>query len=276
MYNIEEIKNTIIQGDTLEVLKQFPSESIDMIVTSPPYWNLRDYGEDKQLGKEIDPKDYINSLKKIFDECSRVLKNEGTLWVNIGDSYFRNGGKSKKNDNAKVGNTKKGIQKGNCKVPKGYKEKSMALIPERFVIMMSDSGWIVRNKIIWNKPNAMPQPVKDRFVNDYENIYLFSKNKKYYFNMLKENITGKERIKRTVWFINTKNNFRKSIHIAPYPEELVYNCIDAGCPDNGIVLDIFMGSGTTGVVAKKQNKNYIGIELNKEYIEIANNRIKSI
>lgn len=266
-------KNFIYHGDALNILKTFPSESIDMCVTSPPYWGLRDYGEDKQLGHETDPKEYIKNLCDIFDEVKRVLKKDGTLWVNIGDSYFRNGGKNKgKNENANVGNTKKGIQRGNCKVPNGYLEKSLALIPQRFVLEMSDRGWIVRNEIIWHKPNAMPQPLNDRFVCDYESIFLFSKQKKYKFNKQMENITGKDRIKRCVWSINTKGN-RKISHIAPFPEELVSICVKSGSNENDIVLDPFMGSGTTGVVAVLQNKYYIGIELNDEYLKMANDRI---
>ena len=289
MYDIEKIKNTIIQGDTLSVLKEFPNESIDMIITSPPYWNLRDYGEDKQLGLEYTTKEYINSLYTIFEESKRVLKNEGTLWINIRDTYS------------------KGIKRS------GVKNKSLSMIPERLAIKMIDNGWILRNTIIWHKPNAMPDSCKNRFTMDYEYLYMFSKQEKYYFKTQYEPYTSvhgkdsntiskkekelldtkmvrhggegstlnkpsmwnpKGRIKRTTWDINTKPF--KGSHFAPYPEELIECPIDAGCPENGIVLDIFMGSGTTGVVAKKQNKNYIGIELNRDYIEIANNRINKI
>lgn len=276
MYNIEDIKNKIIQGNSFDILKQLPSNSIDMCVTSPPYWGLRDYNIDSILGTEIDPQEYIKNLCDIFDEVKNVIKDDGTLWVNISDSYFRNGGKSKgKNEKAKVGNTRNGIQKGNCKVPKGYLEKSLALIPQRFAIEMSNRGWIIRNQIIWHKPNAMPQPVKDRLVNDYEVIFLFSKQKKYKFNILKENITGVERIRRTTWDINTKPN-KTLCHIAPFPEELIEPCILGGSNESDTILDIFMGSGTTGVVAKRLNRNYIGIDLNSEYIEIAEDRLKEI
>ena len=289
MYNIEEIKNTIIQGNTLDVLKEIPSESVDMIITSPPYWNLRDYGEDKQLGLEYTTKEYINSLYTIFEESKRVLKNEGTLWINIRDTYS------------------KGVKRS------GVKNKSLSMIPERLAIKMIDNGWILRNTIIWHKPNAMPDSCKNRFTMDYEYLYMFSKQEKYYFKTQYEPYTSvhgkdsntiskkekelldtkmvrhggegstlnkpsmwnpKGRIKRTTWDINTKPF--KGSHFAPYPEELIECPLDAGCPENGIVLDIFMGSGTTGVVAKKQNKNYIGIELNRDYIDIANNRINKI
>ena len=289
MHDIEKIKNTIIQGDTLNILKEFPNESVDMIITSPPYWNLRDYGEDKQLGLEYTTKEYIDSLYTIFEESKRVLKNEGTLWINIRDTYS------------------KGIKRS------GVKNKSLSMIPERLAIKMIDNGWILRNTIIWHKPNAMPDSCKNRFTMDYEYLYMFSKQEKYYFKTQYEPYTSvhgkdsntiskkekelldtkmvrhggegstlnkpsmwnpKGRIKRTTWDINTKPF--KGSHFAPYPEELIECPIDAGCPENGIVLDIFMGSGTTGVVAKKQNKNYIGIELNRDYIDIANNRINKI
>ena len=260
-----------------------------MIITSPPYWNLRDYGEDKQLGLEYTTKEYINSLYTIFEESKRVLNNEGTLWINIRDTYS------------------KGIKRS------GVKNKSLSMIPERLAIKMIDNGWILRNTIIWHKPNAMPDSCKNRFTMDYEYLYMFSKQEKYYFKTQYEPYTSvhgkdsntiskkekelldtkmvrhggegstlnkpsmwnpKGRIKRTTWDINTKPF--KGSHFAPYPEELIECPIDAGCPENGIVLDIFMGSGTTGVVAKKQNKNYIGIELNRDYIDIANNRINKI
>lgn len=202
------------------------------------------------------------------------MKNNGTLWVNIADSYFRNGGKSKgKNNKAKVGNTKNGIQKGNCKVPNGYMEKSLVLIPQRFVVEISQRGWIVRNQIIWNKPNAMPQPVSDRFVNDYEVIFLFSKAKIYNFNLLKENITGNQRIKRTTWTINTKPN-KKLSHIAPFPCELVEPCILAGSKENDTILDPFIGSGTTAIACMNTNRNYIGFEISKEYCKLAEKRIE--
>lgn len=289
MYNIEEIKNTIIQGDVLEVLKKIPSDSVDMCITSPPYWNLRDYGEDKQLGLENTTKEYIENLYSVFCEAKRVLKDEGTLWINIRDTYS------------------KGIKKS------GVRSKSLSMIPERLAIKMIDNDWILRNTIIWHKPNAMPDSCKNRFTMDYEYLYMFSKQEKYYFKTQYEPYTSshgkdsnkvskkeeellktkmvrhggegstlnkpsmwnpKGRIKRTTWDINTKPF--KGNHFAPYPEELINCPIDAGCPTNGVVLDMFMGSGTTGVVAKKQNKNYIGIELNREYIDIANKRILEV
>ena len=281
----------IYQGDTLEVLKQFPSESIDMCITSPPYWNMRDYGDKNQLGLEYTTNEFIDNLYNVFHEIKRVLKDEGSLWINIRDTYS------------------KGVKR--C----GVKNKSLSMIPERLIIKLLDDGWILRNDIIWHKPNAMPDSCKNRFTVDYEHLYfLTKKDKGYYFKtqyepytsnikdkkdsinnndkdkrsalikskMVRHGANGttlnspskwsdKGRIKRTTWSINTKSY--KEAHFATYPTELIECPIDAGCPECGIVLDPFMGSGTTGVVAKKQGKHYVGIELNKEYIEIANNRI---
>lgn len=277
MYNIEDIKNTILNGDVIETLKKIPSQSIDMIITSPPYWSLRDYDNEHQMGQETTFKEYINKLIDIFNECYRVLKDEGTCWVNIGDTYSSNN-------------------------KTGVKKQSLIGIPDRFKIQMIDNGWLCRNEIIWHKPNAMPSSAKTRFNNDYEKLYFFTKNDKYYFEQQKEpnkdSYNGKrgssrtrkkmqsamrdtsdvvkvytERNVRTVWSINTKPF--KGKHFAVFPEELIITPIKAGCPEQGIVLDIFMGSGTTGVVAKKLNRNYIGIELNSEYVEIAEERIKN-
>lgn len=286
--------NKIYQGDVLEVLKTMPSESIDMCVTSPPYWNMRDYNENGQLGLEYTTEEFIDNLYNIFHEIKRVLKDEGSLWINIRDTYS------------------KGIKK--C----GVKNKSLSMIPERLIIKLLDDGWILRNDIIWHKPNAMPDSCKNRFTVDYEHLYfLTKKDKGYYFKTQYEPYTSdikkkkdrvdtnnedkrsklieskmvrhggngttlnnpskwsnKGRIKRTTWSINTKPF--KEAHFAVYPEELIECPIDAGCPEGGVVLDPFMGSGTTGVVAKKQNKNYIGIELNEEYIKIAEKRINEI
>lgn len=272
--------NKIIQGNALDVLKTFDSNSINMCVTSPPYWGLRDYKHNEQLGQESTPEEYINNLCNIFDEVYRVLKSDGTLWVNIGDTYV-----SKKH---KLSN---------------YKNKSLALIPHLFVIEMCKRGWICRNDIIWHKPNAMPSPVTDRFTVDFEYIFLFVKQEKYYFEQQKEpnkdsyngkRGSSKTRTKlesamkgdisdkrknyemrniRTTWSINTKPF--KEAHFATYPDDLITTPILAGCPVNGIVLDPFIGSGTTAIVSLSLNRNFIGIELVEDSINIANARIST-
>lgn len=293
MYNIEDIKNKILNGDVLEQLKMIPDSSIDMCITSPPYWNMRDYDNERQIGLEYSSKDFVDNLKTIFKEVQRVLKDDGTCWINIRDTYS------------------KGVNKS------GVKNKSLCMIPERLCIGMLDDGWILRNDIIWHKPNAMPDSCKNRFTVDYEHMYFFAKSYPYKFNAQYEpfttnnkvNTLKKEsnentkqerlikskmvrhgsdgstlndpskwskngRIKRTTWSINTKPC--KEAHFAVFPEELILTPILAGTNEADIVLDIFMGSGTTGVVAKKLNRNYIGIELNKNYIDIANNRISKL
>lgn len=273
--------NKIIQGSALDVLKTLDSESVNCIMTSPPYWALRDYGVEGQLGLEPTFQEYINKLCDIFDEGKRVLIKDGTCWVNLGDSYFGSG-KGKMSD------------------------KSLCNIPARFSIEMQNRGWILRNVIVWHKPNCMPSSVKDRFTVDFEYLFFFVKNKKYWFEtqyepMLldsrkreKGRFTGRNaqnewtatgyklpdskrgqqlgRNKRAVWKITTKP-FREA-HFATYPEALCETPIKAGCPIGGIVLDPFFGAGTTGLVALKQNKKFIGIELNPEYIKIAEARIK--
>ncbi len=321
--------NRIMRGDALGELKKFPDESIDCLVTSPPYWALRDYGVKGQLGLEKNFEEYIAKLCDIFNEVKRVLKNTGTCWVNIGDTYsgsHQGYGKnsldrllSKENENlgsvkSYLGKYKHAINQAPPSSKTSVANKSLCLIPFRFAIEMVNRGWILRNTIIWWKPSCMPSSVKDRFTVDFEYLLFFVKNKKYWFEQqyepLKESslsrakynsyssktdkgihggmnlknqlkvfekinkgeLTGRN--KRCVWRISTRP-FRGS-HFAVFPEDLVETPIKAGCPKNGIVLDPFMGSGTTAVVAKKLGRNYLGIELNPKYIEMAKRRIKAV
>jgi len=303
--------NKIICGDCLEVLKTLPDESIDMCMTSPPYWALRDYGVKGQLGLEPTFQEYITKLCDIFDEVKRVLKREGTCWVNMGDTYGGSGAGTTKNaDTSKyIENSKQVyvLPNGTARASK-MPSKCLLQIPNRFAIEMTNRGWILRNEIIWYKPNCMPSSVKDRFTVDFEKIFFFTKNKKYWFETQLEDAieiysetrakrpetskmkaiysSGKpsgnfttnklrpdnKRNKRTVWRINTKPY--KEAHFATYPPELCETPIKAGCPKGGIVLDPFFGAGTTGLVAKGLGRNYLGIELNPEYIKIAEERLK--
>lgn len=372
--------NKIYLGNTLDVLKTFPDESINCCVTSPPYWALRDYGtdgviwdgdpdcehewesntqkmaggmisyrerlqrdaglntskyignhEDKnkdvvsnlcnkcgawkgQLGLEPDFNLYIKHLCDIFDEVKRVLRKDGTCWVNLGDTYSsgQKGGGGKNSEKVKI----KGQENFQSFEPRdfdcgGLPDKSLCNIPSRFSIEMQNRGWILRNKIIWHKPNCMPSSVTDRFTVDFEEIFFFVKNKKYWFEQqfephtrlwdesnggnLKESSTwakdakalqkgqhkGKYplpnengRNKRTVWKIPTQP-FPEA-HFAVFPEALVETPIKAGCPKDGIVLDPFMGSGTVALKALKENRNFIGIEINPDYIDMAYNRIRPL
>lgn len=322
MNNIE--KNTIINGNSLEVLKSLPDNSIDCCVTSPPYYALRDYGCDGQIGLEETPEKYIESLCDVFSEVRRVLTPKGTLWLNIGDSYNGN----------KVGNTEvvknKKVSESNDfhkKLWGGAKPKDLIGIPWMLAFALRSQSWYLRQDIIWHKPNPMPESVTDRCTKSHEYIFLMSKSQKYYFDYeaIQEEATSSDkprvfgannqkgtlrndigrvykprtkncqydgqrpnsmhlkreagmsdevypvRNKRDVWQVNTKPC--KEAHFATYPFELIKPCILAGCPENGIVLDPFMGSGTTAIVARSLNRNYLGVELNPEYIKIAHKRL---
>jgi DNA modification methylase len=309
--------NKIYQGDSLEVLKTFPDESINCCMTSPPYWALRDYGVDGQLGLEPTFTQYINKLCDIFDEVKRVLRKDGTCWVNIGDTYNAHStGKGNVGGIDKDNKLIQDIQAGNNRKIQ-LPDKSLCNIPSRFSIEMQNRGWILRNVIIWHKPNCMPSSIKDRFTVDFEYLFFFVKSKKYWFETQYEphktqekrpdgavrcrtyGYTGKYcskeemlqwnknediihganayspqgRNKRTVWKITTKPF--KEAHFATFPEALCETPLKAGCPIDGIVLDPFFGAGTTGLVALKQNKKYVGIELNPEYIKIAEKRLET-
>lgn len=317
MIDIE--KNTIINGNSLEVLKSLPDNSIDCCVTSPPYYALRDYGCDGQIGLEETPEKYIEMLCDVFSEVRRVLTPQGTLWLNIGDSYNGN----------KVGNTEvvknKKVSESNDfrkKLWSGAKPKDLIGIPWMLAFALRSQGWYLRQDIIWHKPNPMPESVTDRCTKSHEYIFLLSKSQRYYFDheAIQEEATSSDkprvfgannqkgtlrndigrvykprtkncqydgqqpnsgagitdeiypvRNKRDVWQVNTKPC--KEAHFATYPFELIKPCILAGCPEDGIVLDPFMGSGTTAIVARSLNRNYLGIELNPEYIKIANKRL---
>ena len=294
----------IMQGDSLEVLKTLPDESVDCAITSPPYWALRDYGCEGQLGLEPTFQEYVDKLCNIFDEVKRVLKKEGTCWVNIGDTY--NGNKEGKTDNKVcdyLKNTTTNLHKKKGDLP----DKCLCQIPSRFAIEMTNRGWILRNEIIWYKPNAMPSSVKDRFTVDFEKVFFFVKNKKYWFEQQLEKSIWFEKDKRAItggitksgksitsegnqYQINKSGSFRKDgnrnkrcvwqiptkpfkeAHFAVFPPTLVEPMIQAGCPENGIVLDPFIGSGTVAQVATLHRRNWIGIELNPEYIKLADKR----
>jgi site-specific DNA-methyltransferase (adenine-specific) len=258
---------------------------------------------DEQLGLETNFNDYINRLCDIFDEVKRVLTKDGTCWVNLGDTYSNTGASGSptkwKTVPDEVFKTKREL---------GVVEKSLLQIPSRFAIEMTNRGWILRNELIWHKPSCMPSSAKDRFTVDFEKIFFFTKSKKYYFKQQFENIAnstlnraafhigenynnkGKEnktvqglgklvlnksnpdgRNKRAVWSINTQPY--AEAHFAVYPLDLLKTPIDAGCPENGVILDPFLGSGTTAEAALLSGRKFIGIELNKDYIEIANNRL---
>ena len=269
----------ILQGNCLETLSSLEEKSVNTCVTSPPYWGLRDYGTDDQLGLEETPEKFVENLVNVFREVRRVLRDDGTVWLNLGDSYLSN--------------------------------KQLGGIPWRVAFALQADGWYLRQDIIWSKPNPMPEMVKDRCTKAHEYIFLLSKLAKYYYNneAIKEDakrpnkkqtfggkkareniiekgdprfrngheqwgreiITTTERNKRSVWSIPTASY--SVAHFATYPPELIKPCILAGCPEGGTVLDPFGGSGTTAQVASNLNRNAILCELNPEYVEIAKGRL---
>ena len=281
---------TILCGDALEQLRTLEPDSVHTCVTSPPYYNLRDYGMAGQIGAEATPEEYIENLVKVFREVQRVLRPNGTLWINIGDSYAtRSGAQPPTNTRNIHGHTAK-------QLPAGYKYKDLMGIPWMLAFALRTDGWHLRQDIIWAKANCMPESVRDRCTKSHEYIFLLSKSDRYYFDaaaisepIAEINVTrylksfgGKgyrnevpnlRRNKRDVWIIGT-GGF-KGAHFAVFPEKLVEPCILAGCPEGGLVLDPFAGSGTTGVVAKHLARNFIGIELNPEYCRMADERIRA-
>lgn len=307
----KDLLNTITCCDCLEGMKKLDDKSVDCVVTSPPYWALRDYGVKGQLGLEPTFQEYIDKLCNIFDEAHRVLKKTGTCWVVIGDTYGGSGAgawQNKPNDakSKEVYTLPYGKSSGS-KMRGTPQDKCLLQIPSRFAIEMCNRGWILRNTIIWHKPNCMPSSVSDRFTVDFEYVFFFTKNKRYYFEqrfeptiepyseqrakrpetskMKADYITGKAgnftynklrpqgRNKRCVWNINTKPF--SGAHFAVFPEALIEPMIEAGCPKDGIVLDPFIGSGTTAVVCKLTGRNYIGFEMSQDYCDIAEKRVKS-
>ena len=304
--------NKIHCGDSKQVLKTMPDGIANCCVTSPPYWGLRDYGVEGQLGLEKTPEEYVAKMVEIFREVRRVLKDDGTLWLNLGDSYAGNCSRASNNGRAGFGNPREGLVN---RTGGGLKSKDLVGIPWMVAFALRADGWYLRSDIIWHKPNAMPESVTDRPTKAHEYIFLFSKSPKYHYDhkAIKEQCSesnikdfkrrktldnkgkGKgtceearpdlcrgrdaympkdfKRNKRTVWAVTTKPF--KGAHFAVFPPDLIEPCILAGCPEGGVVLDPFMGSGTTALVAQKHNRNWIGIDLNQQYIdEIAMPRIQ--
>lgn len=306
-------------GDALEQLRTLESGSVYTCVTSPPYFGLRDYGSAGQIGAENTPEEYIEKLVHVFREVRRVLRVDGTLWLNIGDSYATKTGRCVPGllEKNAYGKQSKGT-------PGGYKHKDLIGIPWMLAFSLRTDGWYLRQDIIWQKPNAMPESVTDRCTKSHEYIFLLAKSDRYYFDhvAIKEphnsckndavagsrgafgpqqtrlrgsgNLQKKYRPtpgekhlggnipysgeselrnKRDVWTVATRGC--KGNHFAVFPEQLIEPCILAGCPKGGTVLDPFTGSGTTGAAAKRLHRNFIGVEINPEYWEMAKGRISA-
>jgi len=260
-------KIDILLGNALDVVDTLPDESIQSVVTSPPYWGLRDYGEDEQLGLESTPEKYVENLVLLFDKIKRVLKEDGTVWINIGDCYVGQSWSGSGN----VGSDLKGRRSAKHKKQgDNLKPKDLVGIPWMLAFAMREAGWYLRSDIIWAKPNPVPEPVKDRPTRAHEFIFLLSKNKKYYYNYeeAKEvNKDGTSKNARDVWWI-TPRQYRGE-HVAVFPFELPERCIKSSTKEGDVVLDPFVGSGTVCEVAHKLQRDSIGIELNERYFNIA-------
>jgi len=299
---------SIITGDCIEGMRTLPDASVHCCVTSPPYWGLRDYGHGEQIGLEQTPDAYVAKMVDVFREVRRVLRDDGTLWLNLGDSY---------SGSASTGGTGKetaytGPRSLPTKRADGLKPKDLVGIPWRVAFALQADGWYLRQDIIWHKPNPMPESVTDRCTKAHEYIFLMAKSARYYYDAeaIKEECTpdmqrraaaghtrggnGKVdasrgdvdtlrgehskaidvsngRNRRSVWTVTTKPY--SGAHFATFPPKLIEPCILAGCPEGGTVLDPFTGSGTTAVVALNNGRNFVGTELNPDYVKLAEDRI---
>jgi site-specific DNA-methyltransferase (adenine-specific)/site-specific DNA-methyltransferase (cytosine-N4-specific) len=262
----------IIQDDALNALAQYSENTFQCCVTSPPYWGLRDYGIENQIGAEMVLADYLHKLVLIFREVYRVLVPDGTLWLNIGDSYT-SGGRTWRDSDKK--NKGRGMSY-RAPTPVGLKPKDLVGVPWRLAFALQADNWHLRSDIIWNKPNCQPESVKDRPTRSHEYLFLLTKSEKYYYNAEAINEPTSERNgsknRRTVWSINTTPF--KDAHFAVFPPSLVKPCILAGSRENSMVLDPFFGSGTVGEVCIETGRKCVGIELNPAYVRIARKRIK--
>jgi site-specific DNA-methyltransferase (cytosine-N4-specific) len=258
----------VFTGDSLKILPTLADESAQCCVTSPPYWGLRDYEHPAQIGAESSPEIYVENLVALFREVRRVLRKDGTLWLNVGDGYARNGGTGNHGPNAVVGNTKKLIQKRNCKVPEvwGLKDRDLIGLPWRVAFALQSDGWILRSKITWIKKNAMPESVKNRPTSATEEIFLFAKSPSYFYdsNGIREESGANL---RNYWILGPDS--RKTGHQATFPRELARRCILLGSREGDTILDPFGGSGTTGIAAVELNRKAILIELNPLYAQIS-------
>ncbi len=264
--------STIFEGDALTVLRCIPSGSVRCVVTSPPYWGLRDYGIKDQIGLEQSMQQFFHKLIAVFSEVRRVLTDDGTLWLNIGDGYT-SGNRSYRAPDKKNPARAMSVRPD---TPEGLKPKDLLGIPWRLAFALQDDGWYLRSDIVWHKSNAMPESVRDRPSRSHEYLFMFSKSERYYYDCeaVKEPAdNGKTRNRRSVWSIKTKGFV--GAHFATFPTELVRPCVMASTQPGDYVLDPFFGAGTVGVVCQDEGRNYLGIELNPEYVSIAVNRLKS-
>jgi len=262
----DKLNSALICGDTENVLSRMPENLFQTCVTSPPYWSLRDYGIPGQIGLEGSVFDYINHLVRVFSQVRRVMREDGTLWLNIGDSCT-SGGRT-----WRAADKKNPIRAMNVRppTPDGLKPKDLIGVPWMIAFALQREGWYLRADIIWNKPNCQPESVRDWPTRSHEYLFLFSKSEFYtYDNKAVRGPNGRNI--RTVWDINTKPY--SEAHFATFPPALVEPCVAIGSRPGDLVLDPFIGSGTSGVVALRAKRRFVGIELNPAYLQIAEGRL---
>ena len=298
--------NVIYNMDCLVGLKRLPANCVDCCITSPPYYGLRDYQVEGQIGLEDSPEEFLDKLVEIFTEVLRVLKPEGTLWLNIGDTYngYKGNARQKNMETMYAGHRHQPTRKPNHGLEcKWLKPKDLIGIPWMLAFSLRSVGWYLRQDIIWHKPNPMPEAVKDRCTKSHEYIFLLSKSARYYFDAdaIKEKAVSDNkphmvhhrriengtyrtihsdyeipaseyRNKRDVWTVAVRPS--KGSHFATFPQQLIRDCVLAGCPKGGVILDPFMGTGTTAMVARMYGRQYIGFEINAEYMSIINKKIQ--
>ncbi len=275
----------IVCGDAIDALDSVKSKSIQTCICSPPYWNLREYGSENELGHEVTPEEYVEKIVKIFQKVRNTLRNDGTTWIVLGDSYCDGGGYSPSSPSNVFGSmqsTNQGVMAKPRSIPIGCKPKDLVGIPWMVALALRKDGWYLRSDIIWEKLNGMPEPVKDRPNRMHEYIFLLSKKRKYYYDhvaVMEDAVNGKKRNCRSVWHLpkggaRGGKNVGVKKHFAVFPPQLVEKCILSTTKPGDIVLDPFTGSGTTGVVAIAKNRKFLGIEISQEYCDLAETRIR--
>ena len=257
----------IYHGSALEILKAMPAKFVNCVVTSPPYYWLRDYGVEGQIGMEASVGDYVNALTEIMNEVRRILRNDGVAFFNVGDTFYSgkgmSQGKDEKSKKRRFG--LRAVDKSGG-MGLGLQRKSLIGIPWRLATGLMESGWVLRSSIIWHRLNRLPEHVRDRPGRSYEYVFLLAQSRKYYFN--KKALIDKK-IEEDMWDIAAQPKPFGGLDTAPFPDELVERCLEAGCPMNGIVLDPFAGSGTTVRVANRMGMSGLGIDLNRDFCEHA-------
>jgi DNA modification methylase len=264
---IKSGNDLLLIGDAAATLVDVPSCSVQTVVTSPPYWSLRDYDAAGQIGMDEPLPQFIKSLVGIFSEVHRVLADDGTVWVNIGDSYTsgNRGWRAPDKKNAAR------AMRSRPRTPEGLKDKDLIGVPWRFAFAMQEAGWWLRSDIVWYKPNCQPESVRDRPTRSHEHVFLFTKAEQYYYDI--DAVRGpNDRRLRDVWDINTVGY--PGAHFATFPLELVRRCVLIGSKPGSYVLDPFLGSGTTAEVAARNERRFIGVELHPEYVELTKSRLR--